>query len=103
MGWYRKLIADKYNSVAPGQKKRGRPSISPEDEAAIYVKDQLSRLGILQTQNLSAPRNQLRESTMTFCQKPSRRQKRKAPSVGHMALILERVVEVANRFQRHSL
>ena len=35
IGWYNKLIADKYNSVAPGQKKRGRPSISPEDEAAI--------------------------------------------------------------------
>ena len=28
---------------------------------------------ILQTQNLPAPPNQLRESTMTFCQKPSKR------------------------------
>ena len=35
MGWYRKLIADKYNSVAPGQKKRGRPCVSSEIEAVI--------------------------------------------------------------------
>ena len=35
LGWYKTLIADKYNSVAPGQKKRGRPSVSPEDEATI--------------------------------------------------------------------
>lgn len=35
LGWYKTLIADKYNSIAPGQKKRGRPSVSPEDEATI--------------------------------------------------------------------
>ena len=35
LGWYKTLIADKYNSVAPGQKKRGRPGVSPEDEATI--------------------------------------------------------------------
>ena len=30
MGWYNTLIADKYNSVGPGQKKRGRKRI-PKD------------------------------------------------------------------------
>ena len=35
MGWYRKLIANRYNSVAPGQKKRGRPCVSAEIEAVI--------------------------------------------------------------------
>ena len=35
MGWYRTLIADKYNSVAPGQKKRGRKCIPQEVEDFI--------------------------------------------------------------------
>lgn len=34
-GVVQELIADKYNSVAPGQKKRGRPCVSSEIEAAI--------------------------------------------------------------------
>lgn len=29
-GWYRDLVGKKYNSVGPGQKKRGRPSVSQE-------------------------------------------------------------------------
>ena len=60
LGWYRKLIADKYNSVAPGQKKRGRSGVSPEDEAAIYVKvkdhelpiaEQFAAIWIIATRN----------------------------------------------------
>ena len=35
MGWYKTLIADKYNSVGPGQKKRGRPAVTTEIEKRI--------------------------------------------------------------------
>ncbi|MBP5585259.1 MAG: integrase core domain-containing protein [Lentisphaeria bacterium] len=35
MSWYKTLIADKYNSVAPGQKKRGRKRIPKEIEELI--------------------------------------------------------------------
>lgn len=35
LGWYKTLIADKYNSVAPGQKKRGRPAVTTEIEKRI--------------------------------------------------------------------
>ena len=35
MGWYRTLIADKYDSTAPGQKKRGRKPIPQEVEDFI--------------------------------------------------------------------
>ena len=37
MGWYNTLIADKYNSVAPGQKKRGRKRI-PKDIEDFIIK-----------------------------------------------------------------
>lgn len=35
LGWYKTLIADEYNSVAPGQKKRGRPAVTTEIEKRI--------------------------------------------------------------------
>lgn len=35
MGWYQTLISEKYDSTGPGQKRRGRPSVSPELEKAI--------------------------------------------------------------------
>ena len=35
LGWYKTLIADKYNSFAPGQKKRGRKRIPKEIEELI--------------------------------------------------------------------
>jgi hypothetical protein len=34
MGWYNTLIADKYNRVGPGQKKRGRKRIAKDVELA---------------------------------------------------------------------
>ena len=37
MGWYNTLIADKYNSVGPGQKKRGRKRI-PKDIEDFIIK-----------------------------------------------------------------
>ena len=35
MGWYHVLIADKYTSTGPGQKKRGRPAVTAELEKNI--------------------------------------------------------------------
>lgn len=35
MGWYNTLIAGKYTSTGPGQKKRGRPAVTEELEKAI--------------------------------------------------------------------
>ena len=35
LGWYNTLIADKYNSVAPGQKKRGRKPVSKDIEDLV--------------------------------------------------------------------
>ena len=37
LGWYKTLIADKYNSVKPGQKKRGRKLI-PKDVEKLIVR-----------------------------------------------------------------